>query len=68
MTKANLTKRYISVFIPGIIYIPYGFLETVRPTFSRQITESGFPLWGEADITIHSMFPASQEMFDDLEK
>ena len=62
LTSAN--AKIISVWIPGILYVPKAIIEKVQPTFSRELTEKGFPLWAELNVNIESVFPAISDFFD----
>lgn len=39
------------------------FIETAKPTWSKNQTESGYPLWCEMDVTVQSIFSAVDTMF-----
>lgn len=58
--------KIIAVEIPGVVYLDMAMLMSCNPTFSKQKTESGFPLWCNMDITIGGLFPASDKIFDDV--
>lgn len=55
--------KVISIEIPGVIYLPVALVEKAVPTFSKEITESGFPLWAEIQLTIMSLRSANTDMF-----
>jgi hypothetical protein len=57
--------KVVSVGVPGIIHLPVAIIERVSPTFSKEITEAGFPLWATADVTVSGVFPANTKNFDD---
>jgi len=57
--------KLISAGIPGVIHLSVAIVERARPTYSKEITESGFPLWGKIDISIAGVFPANTKQFDD---
>ena len=57
------TAKKVALNIPGVVDIRNGILETIRPTFSKERTESGVPLWCKASLTIKSIFPFSDEDF-----
>lgn len=43
----------------------YGcFIESCKPTWSKERTASGIPLWCKLDLTIQSIFSASDSIFD----
>lgn len=51
-----------------IITIYDAFIETCRPTFSRDRTASGIPVRCELDLSIQSIFSANDSMFGFLSK
>lgn len=51
--------KFVSVNIPGIIYLPVAIMMKAMPTFSNEVTESGSPLWGKLDIEIQGVSPAT---------
>jgi len=59
--------KLISIGIPGVVYLPVAMIERASPTYSKEITESGFPLWGQIDISILGVYPANTSMFDDAQ-
>lgn len=77
--KTNLninTAKFISFWIPGIVYLPRAIIESSRPTFSRQMVKKGslegvgggtlgeiYPLWSTVELNIVSLYPANDEMF-----
>jgi len=52
-----------SVVIPGVIYLPAAFVFSVSPTYSKHVTENGYPLWASANVQIQSLVPAFIEFF-----
>ena len=60
--------RFVSVDIPGVIYLQRAIIESIRPTISKEVTESGYPLWMLLEVTFVSLFPANTEMLDMVEK
>jgi hypothetical protein len=40
------------------------FIETAKPTYSKEQTESGYPLWCELELTIQSVYSASDLFFN----
>lgn len=56
-TKAKLC----SVYIPGIIYLPLAYVEVAQPTWSKQITEKGYPLWSKVQLQLTGLYPAVAE-------
>lgn len=53
----------ISLEIPGIVYLENAVLMHAKPTFSKQLTTGGYPLWGTLNIMIRSIYPANDKMF-----
>lgn len=60
-------SKLLAIGIPGIIYLPVAIIERATPTYSREITESGYPLWGQLDLYVMGVFPANSDMFDDAQ-
>lgn len=59
-------NKLVSVEIPGVIYLDRAMITKATPTFSKEITESGYPLWGNLEITIESLVPANSRMLEDV--
>lgn len=59
-------SKLVSIYIPGIVYINKAFIETIAPTYSRQKTKSGYPLWGMIDIQFSGALPAMAENFTNV--
>lgn len=53
--------KFISLKIPGIIYIPIAMVTKAIPTYSKEVTESGFPLWGTIDLEVIGLTPATSD-------
>jgi len=64
MKMMSSRAKLVSVWIPGLLYVPQAIIEKVQPTFSRELTEKGFPLWAELNVNIESVFPANSDFFD----
>jgi len=62
--NSQIRAKICAIEIPGIIYLPLAFLEQAQPTYSKQITESGNPLWGTLDCQFVSVSPATTDMFE----
>lgn len=58
------SAKLVSIKIPGIIYMPLALIESAQPTFSKHLTESGYPLWGILDTTFVGLYPATDDMFN----
>lgn len=64
----DLKAKIIAVEIPGIVYIPLAYVEMAMPTYSKQQTEQGFPLWCSLDCIFSSVSPATTEMFNNANR
>ena len=62
---SNISRKskLVSFEIPGIIYLPLALVYTAIPTFSKELTESSFPLWSTIDVTIMGVQSGSTNMF-----
>ena len=60
--KFNKNAKTVTVTIPGIINIGTALVKSAKPTFSKELTESGAPLWGKLDISLQSVLPAFDGM------
>lgn len=61
----DLGINYVSLEIPGIVYLPVALVTSAKPTYSKEITESAYPLWGSLDVEIRSILPANNKMLED---
>jgi hypothetical protein len=50
--------KLCSLYIPGIVYIPLAYVESANPTWSKQLTIGGFPLWSKVNLQVTGLFPA----------
>lgn len=65
----NTPAKLLSFRIPGIINFPSCVLEQAKPTFSKEVTESGVPLWIKVACTVRTTMPAFDELlFSELNK
>lgn len=64
-TKAAFGKL-ISIEIPGTIYLNLAMVESAKPIFSKEVTESGFPLWGEIQLMVNGLQPANTTAFQSI--
>ena len=46
----------------ALVHIDYAFIETAKPTWSKERTTSGIPLWCELELTVQSVFSANDSM------
>jgi hypothetical protein len=58
----NSSAKVVQVTIPGILFIETALVKSAKPTFSKELTESGAPLWGKLDIQLQSVLPAFDGM------
>ena len=71
-TKDDLAKKMenltdsnslISVLIPGVVYIDNAVMYSIEPTYSKQVTDNGYPLWATAQVQIVGVRPALLDDF-----
>lgn len=60
-------SKLISLEIPGIIYLPIAIVESAVPTYSKNNSLYGYPIWATLDMTAISCFPATSEFLDAVE-
>lgn len=69
---SEIKSKILSVLIPGVIYLPYCFVEEATPTYSNQvvIADNGkeYPLWGEIQLRLSGIYSAIDDMLDDANK
>lgn len=58
-------SKLLNLAVPGVVYLSPALLERTTPMFSKEITESGFPLWGQLDCSFMGVFPANTGIFED---
>jgi len=58
--------KVISAWVPGMFYIPLGMIEKVQVTFSKEVTDRGYPLWATLNVNIESIMPANTDYFDNV--
>lgn len=56
-------SKLVSLYIPGIVYLNNAYIESITPTYSRQITVKGYPIWGTLNIQFSGVVPALAENF-----
>jgi hypothetical protein len=61
----NITAEgsLFSVLIPGVIFIKDAFIAGIEPTYSKHVTDQGFPLWANVRLQIQSLSPGFAEFF-----
>jgi len=52
------TSKMCSVYIPGIVYVPLAILETIQITWSKQLTDKGYPIWAKCNCQFTGAYPA----------
>jgi hypothetical protein len=52
-------NRTVSLLIGGWFYVSEAVLLKAEPTFSKNVTESGYPLWAEVNIELESLQTAT---------
>lgn len=60
---SDTRSKLFSVEIPGIVYIPVAVLYSVQPIYSKQVTESGYPLWAKLECVFSGVIPATYDNF-----
>lgn len=60
----NLPSTFFAVTIPGVVHINNAFMFAVKPTYSKQVTKEGFPLWASVNVDICGIAPAFVEDFE----
>lgn len=56
--RLNTKSKIIRLTIPGVVDIPIAIIPRVTVTYSKHITELGYPLWATADVTVQGILPA----------
>ena len=54
-------SKLVDIIIPGTVQIPNAFIESISPTYSRQTTADGTPIWGMLDIQFSGTIPATYD-------
>ena len=65
ISRQKSNAKTVTVTIPGILNIGTAMIKSAKPTFSKELTESGAPLWGKLDLSIQSVLPAFDGMIFD---
>lgn len=60
--------KLLIIDIPGIVRVIPAMIEQATPTYSKQLTESGYPLWGTLELQIKGFYPASTEIMENIGK
>lgn len=61
-TSFPTTSKLCSLYIPGIVYIPVAILETIQITWSKQLTNLGYPIWSKVNCQFSG---SSAAVFED---
>lgn len=51
-------SKLCAVYIPGIVYSPITILESIQVTWSKQVTNLGYPIWAKVNCQFTGSFPA----------
>ena len=57
-----VSSKLCSIYIPGIVYIPIAFIESIQVTWSKQLTDKGYPIWSRVNCQFTG---ASASVFED---
>jgi len=52
------TSKFCSVYIPAIVYLPIAVVEVVQPTWSKQLSSEGYPIWSKVSVQFTGATPA----------
>lgn len=55
-------SKLCSIYVPGIVYIPIAFIESIQVTWSKQLTDKGYPIWSKVNCQFTG---ASASVFED---
>lgn len=66
--KISTSSKLIQVFIPGVIYLYPALVMQAQPTFSKEVTESNFPLWGKLDMQVSGVYPAHSQVLENTKR
>lgn len=67
---STIQSKIISIWIPGVIYLPFAFVENCQPKYSNQVviddkTGMEYPLFGELQLSISGISSAMDDFFLD---
>lgn len=66
---STIQSKLLSIWIPGVIYLPFAFIENCRPKYSNQVVvkDDGmeYPLFGELELSISGISSAMDDFFLD---
>jgi hypothetical protein len=57
------SSGFVKVRIPGLIHLGFALVTSCKPKWSKQVTESGAPLWVSLEMKFMSTVPANSDMF-----
>ncbi len=66
--KDTQYNSLFSVIIPGVVFLPAAILYSMRPTYSKQTTIDGYPLWATAEVVLQGISAALHNNFVDGSK
>jgi hypothetical protein len=65
--QSNVKSKLVDIWIPGIIQLKNAYIASIAPTYSRQRTVMGFPIWGILEIQFSGLVPAIyQDNFENV--
>lgn len=54
--------KILKVRVPGIIFLDTCIVDNAKPTYSKERTEEGYPLWAKLQMGIQTAWPANDSM------
>ena len=57
-----VSSKLCSIYVPGIVYIPIALIESIQVTWSKQLTDKGYPIWSKVNCQFTG---ASASVFED---
>ena len=57
-----VSSKLCSIYVPGIVYIPIALIESINVTWSKQLTDRGYPIWSKVNCQFTG---ASASVFED---
>lgn len=60
------SAKLVTIEIPGIIYLSRAIVKRAVPTFSKDLAESGYPIWATVDCEFVGLSSATTDIFLDV--
>lgn len=57
----NAKSKLVDIIIPRVIQIKNAYITSITPTYSRQVTKDGYPIWGILDMQFSGLVMAIYE-------